>query len=139
MWYNVAMFKYTKEQLWDLYKQLPKDLQRATFSEEIGQKIRNICVKNRIIKDEMILNVTKTVGYVFLGLLSPNKVGETIQREFKIEKGQTDHIAAEVISEIFFPLKETLETLYDIKMENPKIAIKNPVVKKKDSYREAIK
>lgn len=129
------MFKYTKEQLWSLYKQLPKDLQRATFSEEIGQKIRDICIKNRVVEDDLILNVTKTVGYVFLGLLSPNKLGEIIEREFKIE--QANRISAEVVAEIFFPLKETLEALYDTKMENPKIPTKKPV--KKDSYREAIK
>ncbi|MBU3942574.1 hypothetical protein KKA24_01170, partial [Patescibacteria group bacterium] len=127
-----------KEQLWDLYKQLPKDLQRATFSEEIGQNIRDICIRNKVTKDGSILNVTKTVGYVFLGLLSPTKLSEVLQREFKAEKDQADRLTAEITAEIFLDLKNTLENLYDIKMENPKIIIKKLPVKKADSYRESI-
>lgn len=132
------MFEYTKEQLWDLYKQLPKDLQRATFSEEIGQNIRDICIRNEVTKDGSILNVTKTVGYVFLGLLSPVKLSEVLQREFKAKKETADQVSAEITKEIFSPLKETLEALYEIKIEIPKIAIKKQVVKKADSYRESI-
>lgn len=135
------MFEYSKEQLWDLYKQLPKDLQRATFSEEIGQNIRDICIRNKVTKDGSILNVTKTVGYVFLGLLSPSKLSEVLQQEFKAGKEVADQISAEITKEIFAPLQETLEALYDIKMEVPKVVIKKQVVqvvKKSDSYREPI-
>ncbi len=132
------MFDYTKEQLWDLYKQLPKDLQRATFSEEIGQKIRNVCLENEVTEDNLILGVTKTVGYVFLGLLSPNKFSSILQQEFKIEEEKADRITAEITAEIFFSLKETLEALYEIKIENPKIPPKKDLIKKADSYREPV-
>jgi len=132
------MFKYTKEQLWDLYKQLPKDLQRATFSEEIGQKIRNVCLENKVTEDDLILGITKTVGYVFLGLLSPNKFSSILQQELKVEKEVSDRITAEITAEVFFSLKETLEALYEIKIENPKIPPKKVLEKNKDTYREPI-
>ena len=133
------MFQYTKEQLWSLYKELPKDLQRATFSEKIGQKIRNICVRNEVTKDGSILNVTKTVGYIFLGLLSPNKLSITLQQEFQAKKSVANQISGEIIKEILLPLKETLKTLYGAEMIVPKVTIKKKPIKKVDSYRESIK
>ena len=66
------MADYPKEQLWELYEQLPEKLQKATFSEEIGQTIQDICNKNGVADNDLIFNITKNVGYVFLGLLAPN-------------------------------------------------------------------
>jgi len=60
---------YPKEQLRELYKDLPKDLQKATFSEEVATNIQEVCAENNITDDDVIFDITKNIGYVFLGLL----------------------------------------------------------------------
>ena len=132
------MLEYSKEELWSLYKQIHKDLQRATFSEQVGKDIREICSKNGITDEDLILKITKDVGYVFLGLLSPNKFSSELQQDLEIEKETADQISVGLINDIFLPLKKNLDALYDIEIKM--IKIKEPAKKKpaKDIYREKI-
>ena len=126
------MFEYSKEQLQNLYKQLPENLKQATFSEKIGREIREICDKNGVQDLNLTTEVTQSVGYVFLGLLSPNKVSRFLENNLKLQKEQANKIAVDLIKVIFIPLKKTLDTMYDIKLVVPKI------IKKKDNYREKL-
>lgn len=132
---------YPKEQLWELYEQLPEDLQKATFSEEIGQTIQDICNKNGVADNDLIFNITKNVGYVFLGLLAPNDFLKTLKTEMKIEKNKAEQIHSEVIKSVFSPVKKSLEDLYETKIEVKEITPKKetkPNPKKEDGYREII-
>ena len=126
------MLEYSKEQLWSLYKQLPQDLQQATFSEKIAQNIQEICNKNGIGNTDLVTKITKGVGYVFLGLLSPKKLSQFFETNLKITKEQASKITADLTEAILIPLKKNLSVMYDIKITIPK------VVKKKDNYREKI-
>jgi len=136
------MLNYSKEELWGLYKQVPKELQRATFSEEIGQNIRDICNNHDISDEDLIVSIIKSVGYVFLGLLSPIKYSDTLQREFNIPKEKADKMTDDITSIVFLPLKESLDPLYQIKIVAPEnnslIKTNNNEIRKKDSYRESI-
>lgn len=132
------MLEYSKEELWSLYKQIPKDLQRATFSEQVGKDIREICDKNGITDEDLILKITKNVGYVFLGLLSPDKFSEELQQDLKIEKEVADQISGGLINIVFLPLKKSLDVLYEIEIKAIKTtepAKKEPV---RDIYKETI-
>ena len=135
------MADYSKEELWELYEQLPEDLKKATFSEEVGQAIQNICGKNSIADDDLIFNITKNVGYVFLGLLSPDEFSSVLEKELKIEKNKAEEIHSQITMSIFIPLKNSLEKLYGIKIE---IKETTPTEKSslkpenKDGYRELI-
>jgi hypothetical protein len=133
---------YSKEELWELYEQLPEDLKRATFSEEVGQTIQNICSKNGVAGEDLIFNITKNVGYVFLGLLSPDEFIDVLEKELKIEKDKAESINSQITTAIFIPLKNSLEKLYGIKIEIKETAPmeeEKPEPKKDDSYREPIK
>jgi len=132
------MLEYSKEELWSLYKQIPKDLQRATFSEQVGKDIRKICDKNGITDEDLILKITKNVGYVFLGLLSPDKFSEELQRDLKIKKETADQISGGLTNIVFLPLKKSLDILYEIEIKAIKItepAKKEPAI---DIYKEKI-
>ena len=132
---------YPKEQLWELYEQLPKDLQKATFSEEIGQTIQNICNKEGVADDDLIFNITKNIGYVFLGLLAPDDFLKTLKTELKIEKTKADQIYSEITKSVFSSVKKSLENLYETKIEVKETKSEQrskPKPKKSDSYREAI-
>jgi len=129
------MSEYSKEELRELYNQLPEDLKKATFSKKIGRDIQDICSENGLTNNDIIFAITKNVGYVFLGLLSPHKFLSVLQTELKIKKAK--EINSKIIEVIFLPLKKSLEILYQIKIE----AIKTKKVKpkRKDKYRETIK
>ena len=75
---------YPKEQLWGLYKAIPEDLQKATFSEEVANNIQEICTENNIADDDTIFEIAKNIGYVFLGLLPPNEFADVLEKELKI-------------------------------------------------------
>jgi len=136
------MLNYSKEELWGLYKQVPKELQRATFSEEIGQNIRDICNNHDISDEDLIISVIKSVGYVFLGLLSPAKYSDTLQKELNLPKEKADKITDDITGIVFLPLKKTLDPLYQIDLTAPKnsslIKTSDNKIRKKDSYREPI-
>jgi len=132
------MAEYSKEELWGLYEQLPEDLKKATFSEEVGQIIQDVCDKNGITDDGLIFNITKNVGYVFLGLLSPEEFPDVLEKELKIEKKQAEKINFQITTKVFIPLKNSLEKLYGQKLEiKPEEEIKK-IIKKEDTYRENI-
>ena len=88
------MPNYPKEQLWELYKDLPKDLQEAAFSKEIAANIQEICFKNEVTSDSLIFDIAKNIGYIFLGLLPPNEFQDILEKELKIEKSKAEQIAA---------------------------------------------
>ncbi len=127
---------YPKEQLWELYKELPKNLQKATFSEEVAANIQEVCKDNGITDDDVIFDITKNIGYVFLGLLPPNEFSDILEKELKIEKKKAKQISSEITRFVFLPLKKSLEALYQTQLKAKKA--KQEQVKKKDRYREII-
>jgi len=111
------MLSYPKEQLRELYKDLPKDLQKATFSEKVAANIQEVCKENGVADDDIIFDITKNIGYVFLGLLAPNEFSDVLEKELKIEKKKAEQISSEITRFIFLPLKKSLEALYQIKIK----------------------
>ncbi len=142
------MPNYPKEQLWELYKDLPKDLQKATFSKEVAASIQEVCAENDITDDDIIFDITKNIGYVFLGLLPPNEFSDVLERELKLDKKTAKQVASEIIRFIFLPVRKSLEALYQIKIKaSSKLKKgdqptsdqpKNEKPKRKDRYRETI-
>lgn len=134
---------YPKEQLRELYKDLPKNLQKATFSEEVAANIQEVCKENGITDDDVIFDITKNIGYVFLGLLAPNEFSDVLEKELKIEKKKAKQINSEITRFVFLPLKKSLEALYQIKIKTTS-KLGQPTAdqpkaekpKKKDVYRE---
>ncbi len=136
------MPNYPKEQLWELYKDLPKDLQKATFSKEVAANIQEVCKENSVTDDDVIFDITKNIGYVFLGLLAPNEFSDILEKELKIEEKKAKQISSEITRFVFLPLKKSLEALYQIEIK-PRIKIQaekktEAKPKKEDKYREII-
>jgi len=139
--YPPHMPDYSKKQLQELYEQLPEDLRKAVFSEQIGEKIQNILNKNNLKDQEKFLNIMKNVGYVFLGLLAPEEFKKNIlKKDLKIKEADAENIFSAINSEIFLNLKDSLEALYGIKLKEGKnLAEKNNSnPPRKDKYKEPI-
>lgn len=138
------MPEYPKEQLQQLYINLPKDLQEAIFSEENTRNLREICLKNGVRDEDIIFEITKNLGYVFLGLLPPNELQDVLEKELNLEKAKAEQIASEISRFIFLPVKNSLEALYKIEIKaglKPKVfplPSTEKRLKKGDKYREPI-
>jgi len=142
------MPNYPKEQLWELYKDLPKDLQKATFSKEVAANIQEVCKENGITDDDVIFDITKNIGYVFLGLLSPNEFSDVLEKELKLNKKIAEQVTSEITRFVFLPVRKSLEALYQIKIKASSKLKKEdePMAdqpkaekpKRKDRYREII-
>ncbi len=111
------MPEYPKEQLSQLYKNLPKDLQEALFSEENTRNLREICLKNGVMDEDIIFKLTKNLAYVFLGLLPPNELQGVLEKELNLKNSQAEQIASEISRYLFLPLKKSLEALYKIEIK----------------------
>jgi len=140
------MAKYPKEQLWELYKELPEKLKEAIFSEKTANNIYSSCKKNGLEDEEKISQISENVGYVLLGLIVPEEFKKILLKEIKLKKTTAEKIYQEITRFVFFPLKEEMEGLYKIKIEVgpesetvPLAEIPEKKPKKRDTYREPLK
>ncbi|MFA4998636.1 MAG: hypothetical protein WC514_01320 [Candidatus Paceibacterota bacterium] len=140
---------YTKEQLWELYDKLPKELQEAIFSNETAEYIRNICERYEIKKDEDISLVAKLVGDVLLGISATDDLQKSLETDLKIKKEEAKKMSQEIYRSIFYPVKPILEQISG-KEINPVVEKEKETIppgepekkpsspKKSDTYREPI-
>lgn len=139
---------YPKDQLWELYENLPKELQEAIWAEKNADFISGICSRNGIQEDKTISEIAKNITYILLGLLSPNELTQVLEKEVKIEKKQAKQIALEVNRFVLLPVKDSLEALYKIEIKPRLESESTPPIEaeiepqkktiKKDRYRELI-
>lgn len=138
--------KYTSEQFWKLYEELPQELKDALHNEKTGNNIYDICKRNGILDN--LDQVVEYVGQVLVGVFPPDEFEETIKKEIKLEKEVAKKVAQEINRFIFYPVKSSLEEIYKIEIvppAKPKVAPppKPPEEKPKappgeDVYRELI-
>ncbi len=107
--------EYPKEELQKIYEALPEDLKEALFSEKTADDIYDVCVENGI--EEKNLELAKYVGYVLLGLLSPDELEKTLKEKLTIADESAGKISQEITRLVLLPLKTNLEALYKIKIE----------------------
>jgi len=137
------MQEYPKEQLWELYENLPKELQRAIFSDKNADLIYEICFRNNVKDDDLIPKIAKAVNYVLLGLLPPNELMQVLEKELdNVSQKQLKQIILEINGFVFLPVKEILESLYNIEMGSKELKKEEEkgknLLKKKDKYREPV-
>jgi hypothetical protein len=102
--------KYPKEQLWKIYRSLPKDLQEAMFAQETSEAINSVCKKNGLEKE--MPEITELIGYTFLGLLPLEEFQEFLENKLEIEKNVASLVYREINRFVFFPVKTSLDQLY---------------------------
>lgn len=103
-----------REKYLKLYKELPEDLQEASFSIEVDDNINDICKRHKVY--DRVDKITKYIGKVFFGLLTPDDFQGALEKEIGIEAGTAKRVATEIYRFIFHPVKESLEKLYNIEI-----------------------
>lgn len=139
------MPNYPREQLLDLYKALPKELQTAIFSADNADKVLDICQRNGLTEDKIISEIARNTGYVLLGILPPEELQRVLEKEIGLKKSTAKQIAWEINRFIFFPVRPFLEALYQTDLMKISGGAKAPIERqetektaKKDRYREPI-
>jgi len=111
------MKEYSPEDLKKLYQALPLEMKKIVDSPEIAVKILNEARKVGIVKEEEEKKLLKIVGYVFYGLLHPDKLAKVIQEEFKISPKAAEQLDIFLNNEIFLPLKKFFDLLYQTELK----------------------
>ena len=109
--------KYTSEQFWKLYENLPQELKDALFAEETGNYIYEICQRNEI--EEKLEEIVDLAGQVLVGVLAPENFQTSLEKDIGLEKETAKKVAQEINRFIFYPVKSALEGLYKIATETP--------------------
>lgn len=135
-----------KKEFLKLYKKLPEELQNLISSDEMGDSLEDICTRYNILS--YLYEINNYVGQVLLGLLPPNEFEETIQKELNFQKEKAKRITREVNRFVFYPVKSSLEDMYNMEIAPmAKMKVKLPIIKggkkiekptKNDTYREPI-
>ncbi len=135
--------KYTSEQFWKLHDKLPEELKDALFAEETGENIYDVCKRNKIL--ENLNSIVECVGQVLVGVLPPGDLKETLDKELKLKKGIAKKVTQELNRLIFYPVKNSLNELYEIETTastKPKATVsveeKPSISPRKDAYKESI-
>lgn len=98
----------------EMYLELPEDLKEAYFSVDISDKIAQIGEKHGLEVDK-IGYLGEEVGYVLLGIAHPNKFIPNLADKLGINKIKAREIAEEINKEIFFPIRDSLKKIHNIR------------------------
>ena len=145
------MPKYSEKQLWDLFNKLPDDLKDAIFSEDTADSILSICQRYKV-EDKKISKIAELAGNSLMGLLPPDQLQYSLEEEVTLDPKTAKKISQEINRFIFYPVKETLSSFYEIefvpggkimkltpeKKEKKKIESAKEKSSTKDIYREPI-
>lgn len=109
----------TKEKFWQIYNTLPEDLQDALFSEDIGETISYIFKRQGVKNDDAESFICDKTGDTFLGILPPEVFAQEIKKILNVSPEAADKVIGDINERIFYPLKDSLEKLYKVKMAVP--------------------
>lgn len=109
---------YPQEKLQELYELLPEDLKKALFSQEVTDMISDICAEENL-EEKQADKVSKYIGYVLLGLLSPNDFEKTLKERLFFSNDLTARVATQVLRHVFIPVKVSLELIYKTQLKLP--------------------
>ena len=143
------MPQYSKEQILQLYRDLPEELKTALDSEHTVDTIEEIS-REYNLSNKGHSALVDSVGHTIMGLLPPNEFEQSLQDFGDIERDIAEKIARTARRFLFYPVRKSLSVLYDIPvleanivetMKTEPLATKPSVRKRpqrKDFYREKI-
>jgi hypothetical protein len=100
-----------QQQLFDRWDTLPDSLRDAIFDEPTTDFIWKTS-EDEHISDDQIYTISKLVGYVFMGFLHPEDLGEEIKERLNIDMRIAQAIQDDLNKRIFAPLRPDLDKVY---------------------------
>ena len=105
------MANYTNEQIMEMYRKLPKDVQEAIISVDTSEIIKEIGEKHKLMIDKAGELADET-GLVMLGITHPSQYISNLAERLEVNKELAKEIAEEINSKIFFPIRENLRKIH---------------------------
>ncbi len=103
----------TREEFWEIYQSLNKDLKEALFSEKTAEAVSNISQYFQVSESEISL-LSKLTGRVLLGLITPDDFPQAIKEEFGWNDQKSKTIANKISEQVFLPVADSLRELHGI-------------------------
>ncbi len=110
------MINYTREQLNERYKSLPKDVQEAIIGIETADIIGQIGNEKKMMIDK-VGELADETGLVLLGFTRPSQFVSHLSERLRMEKSAAKEIAEEINTRIFFPIRENLKKIHGLREE----------------------
>ena len=101
--------EYDREQLWKLYQKLPEELKEVIFSVGTANSIYDICERSGV---KEVSKVTKLVGFVLLGVLSPEEFQESLKRELILKPDVAKKVSQEIDRFVLHSVRTSIANLY---------------------------
>ncbi len=93
------------------FQTIPDKVREAILSTEVNQKLQEIVAKYQLQFDEGE-DLTKEIGYVMLGLKSPNDFVKNVQNATDLDEKTSKKIVEEVNERIFKEIKDSLKEVH---------------------------
>ncbi len=136
--------KTSTKEILEAYSKLPKKITDLFWSEDISTRLQKI-EKTFDLTEHQGDILTEIIAHVFLGLLPPCSMRESLQKELSVDNLIANKITEEAFRSLIFPFQEELKEVYtdeDFKIfKNETLAEKIERERKggvSDSYREPI-
>lgn len=94
------------------FQTIPDRVKEAILSTEVNQKLQDIVNEHRLQFDEGE-ELTKEIGYVMLGLKSPDNFIKNVQMATGLDEKTAQTIVAEVNEKIFKEIKDSLREIHN--------------------------
>ncbi len=135
---NISIEKLKKEHP-SFFKTFPLRLIEFALSENTAQTIANICIENKLTKENEIEKIAFHITHVLFGKIKKEDLSSVIEKELNLRKDIAEKISKTTEEIIFSPLlKELKKSTENEKKEKDSFPKKRPLSFKKDAYREPI-
>lgn len=104
------MKQYTKEEVIERYKKLPKDLQTALSGTEVTQKLQTIAQNHHLHIDQLGALIN-TVKITLAGLVRASEFVSTVKEVLKVDQETAYSVASAVNTAVFLPLRSSLREI----------------------------
>lgn len=101
---------YSKAELYEKFENLPEEIQEAFLSIDTFNTIKKITDNHKLHIDQSGL-LSEQIGFVMLGVTKPENFLSNIQEKLNITPEIAGEIVKEINTEIFFPIRTSLEKL----------------------------
>ncbi|HRY62944.1 MAG TPA: hypothetical protein P5056_04220 [Candidatus Paceibacterota bacterium] len=102
---------YTKEQLNNIFENLPSDIQNAIYSVESADAVESIGKKYSLHMDQ-IAALGRETGRVLLGITDPMDFVNQINEKLGVGKTVSSQLVFEINEKIFVPIKDSLRQIH---------------------------
>lgn len=98
---------YSKEKLWEIYKNLPEQIKEVMGSDEAADAILDVCRDNNLSGEERSV-VSDAVNNILFRLSPIEDFEQILEESGKIKKEAINKIAKEINRLVFSPIKTFL-------------------------------